>query len=569
MKAGNAKAKVRFKRKDYPLQGYGSMDHISNGIENDLYARAFFFQENKTTFAILHLECAFITHHLKEKLILMFNAAFPGVGLTLQNLMFCANTTRSAPGGYSHYPLFNITSKGFIPEVFESYLQASLEALQKAWQDMEEAKLSLYASYFDKDKDVAFNRSLEAFNSNADMDSVGENEAHLAVNRLVRQILISRENDSAKGLLNWFGVQGISIPSGGNKIHPDNKGFAASLLENDKSEDKDFIAGFCVEAAGDVSPNYHGSLKRWPRGRYEDHFKSAYFNGFIQFEKARDMMEDDSLKIPMSKHLDVVHTFIDFSSVICDSKYTHDKEEHITAEAIAGIGFAEGNDIDNPGLDAFSAMILKNFLQLKRVFNGFRLFNSKRKRARIRRLEEAHEPKLPMIEFQDKLILGFSDLGRIPLPYMPSEITAEFKRQYKEGALRENSWAPVILPLQIARLGDLAIVGFPGEITTTAGIRLRKTVLDILEPLGVIDVVITSSSNENGGYACTFEEYQFQLFEGASTLFGSHTLAAFQTEFSKLAKELLKPSFERRIPNSPQPPNFSQTELDLRTFAYR
>ena len=118
MKAGNAKAKVRFKHKDYPLQGYGTMDHVSEGIENDLHARAFFFQENKTTFAVLHLECAFITHHLKEKIIQTFNVAFPSVGLTVQNLMFCANSTRSAPGGYSHYPLFNITSKGFIPEVF-------------------------------------------------------------------------------------------------------------------------------------------------------------------------------------------------------------------------------------------------------------------------------------------------------------------------------------------------------------------------------------------------------------------------------------------------------------------
>ncbi|MEX1188483.1 MAG: neutral/alkaline non-lysosomal ceramidase N-terminal domain-containing protein [Bacteroidia bacterium] len=569
MKAGIAKVKVRFKRKEYPLQGYGSMDNISSGFENDLHARAFIFKSDTSVFAIIHLECAFITHHLKEKVVQSFNLSAPAAGLNIHNVLFCANTTRSAPGGYSHYPLFNITSRGFLPEVFNAYIAASSEALQKAWFDLEDSKLRLNASYFDLDQDVGFNRSLDAFNLNSDVEAQSENNTHLAINRLVRQIIICRSNDNAKGLLNWFGVQGISIPQGSGKVHPDNKGFAASLLENDKSEDKDFIAGFCVEAAGDVSPNYHGTLKRWPRGRYEDHFKSAYFNGFIQFEKSRNMMEDEDLQIPMSQNLDVVHSFVDFSQVYCDKKYTFNNEEQQTAEAIAGIGFAEGDDIDNPGIDAFSAMILKNFLQVKRFFNHIRLFNSRRKRVRRRHLEEAHHPKLPMLELQDKLILGFSDLSKVPLPYMPSEITAEFRKQYRNGALREHSWAPVILPIQIARLADVAILGFPGEITTAAGIRLRKTVLEILEPLGIIDVVITSCSNEYGGYVSTYEEYQLQLFEGASTLFGAHTLSAFQTEFAKLAKELLKPSSDRRIPYAPQPPEFSQTELDLRTVPYK
>lgn len=569
MKAGVAKVKVKFKNKDYPLQGYGSINHISKGQENDLHARAFIFEKDKTVIALLHLECYFISHHLKAHVIEGFQKAFPAVGLHCENVVFCANSTHSAPGGYAHYPLFNITTKGFQPEVFNAYAAACLESLTKAWLDMEDSFLILNASYFNDDDDVAFNRSLQAFNLNKDMEAQDDEHTHLAVNRLVRQVQICRKAKDVKGLLNWFGVQGISIPVSASKIHPDNKGYAASLLENDKTEGKDFIAGFCVEAAGDSSPNYHGSSKRWPRGRYEDPYKSAYFNGFLQFEKARTMMEDESLQISLDDDIDFVHSFVDFSKVICDEEFTHNSETQTTAEAIAGIGFIEGNDIDSPGIDSFTSVFLQNIIKFKRFLSGLRLFNSKRKRARLRRLEDAHAPKDLFLELQEKAILGVHDLSKISLPYLPSDITNEFKRQYKARALREHTWTPVILPIQITRLGNLVILSVPGEITTAAGIRLRKGIVDLLAPIGVIDVVITSYANEYGGCITTFEEYQLQLFEGASTLFGKNTLAAFQTEFAKLAKELMKPEKERQVLLRAKPPIFSQTELELRTAIYK
>jgi neutral ceramidase len=149
---------------------------------------------------------------------------------------------------------------------------------------------------------------------------------------------------------------------------------------------------------------------------------------------------------------------------------------------------------------------------------------------------------------------------------MPSDLTAEMKKQFRNGGLRENTWAPIILPVQIIRLGALAILGVPGEITTAAGIRLRQSVQAILEPAGILDVIITSLSNEYGGYFCTYEEYDLQKFEGASTLFGCWSLAALQTEFGKLAHEILKPVQSRRNVSLTQPPLFSDTELNLRSF---
>jgi len=565
MKAGTAKVKVNIRKKEYVLQGYGKMDHISEVVENDLHVRAFVFGDGQNLIALLCLECAFVSHHLKKRVIEKLLSINPNSGINDSNLLFTANSTHSAPGGFSHYPYFNITSSGFRKDVFEMYSDAASKALILAIGNMSEVHCYLNASYFSEDEDVGFNRSLDAYNQNPDMEPQDEEHTHRAINRLVRQVVIKNASGGISGLINWFGVQGTSIPAGTGKIHPDNKGFAASLLENDQSENTGFVAGFFVEAAGDVSPNHHGNVKRWPRGKYSDPYKSAYFNGFLQFERARNMLEDESLQISLGNQIDFIQHYVDFSQVICDKAYTNDHREHLSAEAIAGLEAFIGDEIDYPGLDSFSGMFLKKVIQLRMVLGNLPFINSKIKRAKFKRLREAHGHKLQLIELQDKLILGYKNISRIPLPYMPSDLTAEMKKQFRNGGLRENTWAPIILPVQIIRLGALAILGVPGEITTAAGIRLRQSVQSILEPAGILDVIITSLSNEYGGYFCTYEEYNLQKFEGASTLFGCWSLAALQTEFGKLANEILKPAQLRRNVALPQPPLFSETELNLRS----
>src|SRR3546814_20329359 len=42
------------------------------------------------------------------------------------------------------------------------------------------------------------------------------------------------------------------------------------------------------------------------------------------------------------------------------------------------------------------------------------------------------------------------------------------------------------VPFQIFRIGNLAVLGVPFEVTTMSGRRLRKTVLDALSPVGEI-----------------------------------------------------------------------------------
>ena len=566
MQAGVGKSKVVFKKLTQPLIGYGKMTHRSDGSETDLFARAFILKKDKTLFAIVNLECCFITHHLKEAVINSFETKASGSGITMDNLMLCAQNTHSAPGGFAHYPFFNISTKGFRQDVSDSYVKACVEALSKALKDVSECRIYLNAGEFDAGIDVAFNRSINAYNQNPEVKEQDDEHTHLAVDRMMKQIKIM-DKDSQKGLINWFGVKGTSISFENKKIHSDNKGYAASLLENDKAEGRDFVAGFFSEASADVSPNYHGRAKWWPRGRYEDEFKSAYFNGFHQFEKAKELFESEDDQIPISDSLDYEMTYVDLSSVTCNPLYTPDNNPHQTGMAAVGLAILDGSPVDNPGIDSVSSAIISSWVKYRNTIRKLPVFSSRKTREDFKKLTEAHGVKKILLELQNKRILGFKNLKRVPLPPALTEVGDEIRRQFEAGALKENTWLPVILPIQILVIGEIAILGYPGELTTVAGMRLRKTVLEKLQAKGVIDVIITQYANEYMGSTTTFEEYQEPTYERGYTVFGQYTLAAMQTVFAKLSEVILSAKEKRKINRKVQPPEFSAEELRKRTYA--
>ena len=60
-------------------------------------------------------------------------------------------------------------------------------------------------------------------------------------------------------------------------------------------------------------------------------------------------------------------------------------------------------------------------------------------------------------------------------------VIREALRQQELGALEENTLLPEILPIQIIRIGNIAIAGIPTEITTIAHNRLQTTLLENLK----------------------------------------------------------------------------------------
>ncbi|PSN40922.1 Neutral ceramidase [Blattella germanica] len=92
-------------------------------------------------------------------------------------------------------------------------------------------------------------------------------------------------------------------------------------------------------------------------------------------------------------------------------------------------------------------------------------------------------------------------------------------------------WQPRIVSTQLALMGSLAIACVPGEFTTMSGRRVRETVSSTV-----------------------------QRYEGASTIFGPHTLTIYLNQYRKLASALLKNS---QLDPGPTPPDLTD---DLVTF---
>ena len=98
-------------------------------------------------------------------------------------------------------------------------------------------------------------------------------------------------------------------------------------------------------------------------------------------------------------------------------------------------------------------------------------------------------------------------------------------------------WHPTSVDTQILRVGQLAILAVPGEFTTMSGRRLREAVAAAAAELGEeMKVVIAGLSNTYTHYVATWEEYQRQRYEAASTIYGPHTLAAYIQQFTHLAQ---------------------------------
>ena len=72
-------------------------------------------------------------------------------------------------------------------------------------------------------------------------------------------------------------------------------------------------------------------------------------------------------------------------------------------------------------------------------------------------------------------------------------------------------------------------------------------------------MVIAGLANDYSGYVTTFEEYQQQNYEGGFTLFGPWTLAAYQQNFSDLARDMLE--------QKPTQPGSEPEDMQYHTFS--
>lgn len=572
MKCGSSIKDITCFKPGIGMMGYGMWFNIVKSVETPVKARAFVFMDESsdTILAFVNAEMAFITVAVKRGVIKKLNRFHPELRFNDSNVMLTAQHTHSAPGGYSHYGLYNMTIPGFDPDVYATYVDGITDAIVEACKVAKPAKLKVSDVLMDIDKEVAFNRSIKAWNQNTDVPRLSESEAHLGFDRRMTMLVAEGEDGKPLFCINWFGVHTTSVPNYNTAINADNKGYAASMMEEllEKKYGKPIISAFAQRSCGDVSPNFQFNKKRkMVMGKFgEDFIASAKYNGKVQFEKAEEAFEKTVQKSEIKGLFDYALCYVKFSDTIAYPEFANGNENAFTDLPCQGVAFFRGT-AEGPGMAKAVETAAKAMSRAVRTYELSLLpFSPPEVKAKIQRKYAAQGVKDILIESGERRILGTSDVKNFIVPGWADRAIGMFKKFHANGSLGDKPWTPLVLPLQIFVLGEIAIVGVPGELTTVSSMRLEQTIFNVLSQRGVKQVIISTYCNAYHGYVTTYEEYQAQCYEGGHTVYGQYTLAAFQSRFKDLAEEMLKPMEQRNLDHETNPVFFTEEELAKRTY---
>lgn len=579
-KTGTGKGDITAFVKGVGMLGYGIYYNTMEEVETPLWARAFVFVDGQTGRKICFVNCelGFITIAIKKGVLKTLDRKFPEFNYDEDNLMITAQHTHSGPSGFSYYGLYNLSTPGFCMEVYRKIVEGIVDAIVAAENNIKPSKISWSTGVFGLDKEVAFNRSVEGYNLNPEVEpKITFETRNTGMDREMTLLKITDGFGNDIGSINWFAVHPTSLPNTNHKVCSDNKGFAADYLEKyfaDKGN-KNYLGVFAQGTCGDVTPRfvYHPVYPfqrgQW-EGKYPDDMESARFNGRLQFEKAKEIVES-SKQNSVEGDIDYELMFVNFADVTADPKFANGQKNAQTDKAALGLQFFTGTKVDGPGMHPAVAFFVLIAIKIIKFMEQFRAkFAGERYKRVIERKYRVHGKKNILVESNTQRVLGTKLIDKIKVPAWADPAIATFKFFYRKSLNHTNKlWTPKILPLQLFIIGDIALAGFPFEITTIAGKRLRKSLEETLLPRGVKRVILCPYANGYSGYMTTYEEYQAQIYEGGHTVFGEWSLAALQTKFEALAKEMLKPKGERKFAHDAIPPDFTEEELNQFPFYKR
>ncbi|KAI1487958.1 Neutral/alkaline nonlysosomal ceramidase [Biscogniauxia mediterranea] len=548
------------------MMGYADPKQIGTGLRQRLYSRAFIVADpahpaDRFVYLVLDTQSGDtavrygILSGLEE-----LGADYADYGH--HNLAVTGTHSHSGPGAWLNYLLPQITSKGFDQQSYRAIVDGALLSIRRAHESLAPGHLSLGST---KVYGANINRSLFAYLANPEEERARYNvstEDDGSVEKDLTLLKFQRASDGKNiGVLTWFPTHGTSVLGNNTLISGDNKGVAAYLFEKsvvgDETAAEGFVAGFSQASVGDTSPNVLGAWcedgsgqmcsfenstcsdgktqqchARGPLFRANDEGTSSCFEvGKRQFEPARELYDLlNRMPNPVrGSWVKSFHTFHDMSNYRFQLP---NGTEVMTCPAALGYSFAAGTT-DGPGAFDFTQHDgnTSTTSPVWQVVSGM--------------LKKPSEEQVACHGRKPILL----DVGEMDSPYQ---------------------WTPNIVDVQVFRVGQLAIIVSPGEATTMAGRRWKNAVGSEISSLFAEEsssvtptVVLGGPANSYTHYISTEEEYSIQRYEGASTLYGPHTLAAYINVTLSLIPYLSSSVSARPPKGGPKPPDNSNRSLSF------
>lgn len=477
------------------MSGYSKKGQITNGIHLRQYARAFVIVNESTgkRFVLVTADMCHIDHNINLGVI--ENLQKKKVNdYTIKNLLLSSTHTHSGPHGYRPIRRVYALAKNFDKEYFDFLASKIAHAVLLAHKDLSRGKVYINQGIIEG---TGINRSLIAYMQNPENE---RNQYKFNIDKEMTLLKFTKNNKNI-GLHNWHAVHATSMTYDNQLISGDHKGYASKKFE--QNQGNGFVASFAQSNAGDVTSN----LNLDNTGPGKNDFESTQIIGERQYQGALGL--NDAAIEQIQGPIDYRQIYINLSNFKISGKYT-DGKNRTTCPSAFGYSYAAGSTEDGGGHFLFwEGMRSSNFILdwLITLLGGAR--------ENTKEVEDCQYPKP---------ILFQTGTG---LPPRVSQIRS----------------------VSIFRLGQLAIITIPGEVTTMAGRRIRNVVKNALGPW-VKYVVLAGYANGAAGYITTPEEYSLQQYEGGHTLHGKYTLSAYLQASEGLANLIEnKPS---RLKNYPK-----------------
>lgn len=537
--------------------GYADPNQVGSGLRQRLYSRAFIIghvENPDDRFVYLVLDTQSGDTAIRYGVLQGLQELGQEYAVYGQrNVALTGTHSHSGPGAWLNYLLPQITSKGFNKQSYQAIVDGTLLSIRRAHESMEPGYLSVGSIDIN---DANINRSPYAYLANpAEERARYESD----VDKALTMLKFSRAEDGKNtGVLTWFPVHGTSMLGNNTLISGDNKGVAAYLFEESVRDAENavdgFVAGFSQANVGDTSPNVLGAYcedgsdeqcnfedstcsgrnepchGRGPFFRVKDEgAASCYEIGLRQFLGAKALYESmEGVGTPVrGSTVKSMHAFKDFSNY----SFPHPDGSIVsTCPAALGYSFAAGTT-DGPGAFDFKQNNTGS-PDANPVWSVVSRF--------------LHEPseEQKVCHYPKPILL---DVGEIDQPYL---------------------WTPNVVDIQLLRVGQLVIIVSPGEATTMAGRRWKEALREEAETSSLTDeapiVVLGGPANSYTHYIATEEEYRIQRYEGASTLYGPHTLNAY-INLTRSYLPYLSASTTSHPSPGPSPPIYINSSLNFIT----
>nr|XP_054774076.1 uncharacterized protein LOC129282175 [Lytechinus pictus] len=522
---------------DANLMGYANPSQTAGGISIRQFSRAFVIADSKgeKRFVFVSIDAGMQDQGVTLEVISRLKTKYGGL-YNETNVAISGTHSHSGTAGFLQFVLFDVTSLGFIKETFEVMVAGIVKSIERAHESMVPGNIFHNEGIL---LDSNINRSPTAYENNPQEERA---RYKYNVDKLMTVLKLVDVNGVDIGMINWFAVHGTSMNNTNKLISGDNRGYASQLMEKHFNPGAlpgkgKFVAAFASSNLGDVSPNTKGAHcidtglpcernrstcggkneKCIAFGPGNDMFDSTRIIGENQYKKAMELYSGASRML--TGPVGFVHQYVNMTDV---TVHYNSSFKGKTCKPSMGFSFAAGTT-DGPG--AF------DFTQGDTEGNLF--WNL------VRDAITKPSPELVACQHPKPILLA---TGEMNFPY---------------------AWSPHIVDTQILRIGDFAIIAVPGEFTTMSGRRVRDAVTKEMKAHGAsanATSVIAGLTNTYSDYIVTYEEYQVQRYEGASTIFGQHTLQAYINQFRNLTTYVMQ---GKPIPQGPIPKSLLEEQVSF------